>query len=225
MSSEIRRCLSATRRGVALLAVCVGAAFFACAGGPDAAPGAVHVLTSNGVVNPVMDRYLDRGIDAAEDTEAGAIVIRLDTPGGLVSSMNDIVKRILASRVTVVVDVTPAGGQAASAGTFIAMSAHVAAMAPETRIGAAHPVGSQGEQIEGPLNDKVTNDAVALIRSLADRHGRNADWAESAVRESVADNAEDALELRVVDVVAPDLDALLTSIDGREVEVEGRGHT
>jgi len=228
MSSNIRATsrrqrLKSMRRAIALLAICVGAAFFACAGGPDAAPGAVHVLTSNGVVNPVMDRYLDRGIDAAEEKEAAVVVIRLDTPGGLVSSMNDIVKRILASRVPVVVYVTPAGGQAASAGTFITMSAHVAAMAPDTRIGAAHPVGSQGEEIEGPLNDKVTNDAVALIRSLAERHGRNADWAESAVRQSVADNAEDALELKVVDVVAPDLDALLRSIDGRQVQVDGRG--
>ncbi len=208
------------RLGIASIAVLTGALIFACASGPDAPPGAVHVLTTHGVVNPIMNRYLDRGIDAAEDKEAAVVVIRLDTPGGLVSSMNDIVKRILASEVPVVVYVTPPGGQAASAGTFITMSGHVAAMAPATRIGAAHPVGSQGEEIEGPLNDKVTNDSVALIRSLAERYGRNADWAESAVRESVSANANEALELNVVDLVAQDLDDLLNSIDGREVELQ-----
>ncbi len=119
-----------------------------------------------------------------------------------------------------VVYVWPPGGQAASAGTFITYAAHVAAMAPSTRIGAAHPVGGGGEEIEGPLNDKVTNDAVALIRGLALRHGRNADWAEDAVRQSIAANDTEALDLHVIDLVATSLDDLLLSIDGRAIELE-----
>jgi membrane-bound serine protease (ClpP class) len=216
-----RRRRSAVRLILALLGIFLGASILACASGPNAPPGAVHVLTAKGVVNPVMERYLDRGMDAAEDRDAAAVVIRLDTPGGLVSSMNDIVKRILASRVPVAVYVSPPGGRAASAGAFITMSAHVAAMAPSTRIGAAHPIDSSGGDIEGTLNDKVTNDAVALIRGLAERYGRNADWAESAVRESVSDDAERALELNVIDLIATDLDDLVESIDGREVVLEG----
>ncbi len=217
-TSKRRR--SAARYVLGVLGIFLASLIFACAGGPDAPPGAVHILTANGVVNPVMDRYIDRGIDAAENDSAGAVVIRLDTPGGLVSSMNDIVKRILASRVPVIVYVSPPGGQAASAGTFITLSGHVAAMAPSTRIGAAHPIDSSGEDIEGTLNDKVTNDAVALIRGLAERHGRNADWAESAVRESISDDADKALELNVIDVIATDLDHLLDSVDGREIMIE-----
>src|SRR2546428_9189034 len=128
-----RRRRSAARLLLAVLGICLGASIFACASGPNAPPGAVHILTAKGEVNPVMERYLDRGIDAAESKAAAAVVVRLDTPGGLGSSMTEIVKRILASRVPVVVYVTPPGGQAASAGTFITLSAHIAAMAPSTR--------------------------------------------------------------------------------------------
>lgn len=210
-----------TRLALPLLLIALGAAGFACAAGPGGRPGDVHVLTAEGVVNPVMERYIDRGIDAAEDGDAGAVVIRLDTPGGLITSMNEIVKRILAARVPVMVYVTPPGGQAASAGTFITMAGHVAAMAPSTRIGAAHPVGGGGEEIEGPLNDKITNDSVALIRSLALRYDRNADWAEQAVRESISANDTEALDLNVVDYIAPDLDGLLRQADARQVTLEG----
>jgi membrane-bound serine protease (ClpP class) len=191
-----------------------------CAGDPGASQGAVHVLSTDSVVGPVMERYLDRGIDSAEDEEATAVVIRLDTPGGLISSMNDIVKRVLSSEVPVVVYVSPQGGQAASAGTFITMAAHVAAMAPATRIGAATPVGSGGEEIQGPLGDKVTNDAAAQIRALAELRGRNAEWAESAVRDAASVNAQEAEDLGVVDLVARDLDELLAAIDGQEVELD-----
>jgi membrane-bound serine protease (ClpP class) len=219
------RKLPATRRlrlGAAFLAILLSGLLLACAGGPDAPPGAVHVLTTDGDVNPVMERYLDRGIGSAEDKQASLVVIRLDTPGGLLSSMNAIVKRILAAKVPVAVYVWPSGSQAASAGTFITEAAQVAAMVPTSRIGAAHPVDSGGGEISGPLNDKITNDSVALIRSLAERNGRNADWAESAVRESVSANAGDALQLHVVDYVATDLDQLLKSVDGRSVQVEGQ---
>ena len=212
--------LSALRIAVIVTLLALIAAAAACAGGPGAPADAVHVLTADGVVGPVMERYLDRGIDAAEDEEAQAVVVRLDTPGGLITSMNGIVKRILSSEVPVIVYVSPSGGQAASAGTFITMAAHVAAMAPATRLGAAHPVGSSGEEIQGPLNDKITNDAAAQIRALAKLRGRNEEWAEKAVRDSIAANADEAVDLNVVDLTATDLDRLLTDVDGRQVDLE-----
>jgi len=208
------------RLGAGLLALLLSGVLFACAGSPDAPPGAVHVLTTNGDVNPVMERYFDRGISAAEDDQAALVVIRLDTPGGLLSSTNDIVKRILAAKVPVAVYVWPSGAQAASAGTFITEAAPVAAMVPTSRIGAAHPIDSSGGEIEGPLNDKITNDSVALIRSLAERHGRNADWAEDAVRDSVSASGTDALKLNVIDYTADDLDALLAAVDGKSVKLD-----
>ncbi|TET98220.1 MAG: nodulation protein NfeD, partial [Dehalococcoidia bacterium] len=205
------------RLAIAAALLVLGVVGFACGGGLGAPPDAVHVLTADGVVGPVMERYLDRGMDAAEDEDAQAVVIQLDTPGGLITSMNDIVKRILSSEVPVIVYVSPQGGKAASAGTFITMAAHVAAMAPATTIGAATPVGSGGEEIQGPLADKVTNDAAAQIRRLAELRGRNGDWAESAVRDAESANDSQALELNVVDLLADDLDELLDTVDGRQV--------
>jgi membrane-bound serine protease (ClpP class) len=194
----------------------------AAACGPGGAPGTVHILTTDGDVNPVMERYIDRGIDNAEDHQATAVVIRIDTPGGLSTSMEDIVQRILAADVPVIVYVWPPGGRAASAGTFITMAAHVAAMAPSTRIGAAHPVGAGGEDIEGNLGDKVTNDAVALIKSIAHERGRNEQWAEDAVRKSVSIFQDEAVEINVVDLVADDLPSLLEAVDGRTVQLPQR---
>ena len=145
----IRRRLPSRSRRLAVAAALLAAGLaMSCAGSIDERD-AVHILTADAEVNPVMARYIDRGIDEAERTDATAVVIKLDTPGGLVSSMEDIVQRIQASKVPVIVYVSPAGGKAASAGTFITMSAHVAAMAPGTRIGAAHPVGAGGGDIEG----------------------------------------------------------------------------
>lgn len=214
------------RLGVFSLALFFAGLAFACGGGPGAPEGSVHVLTADGVVGPVMDRYIDRGIDAAERERAEAVVIRLDTPGGLITSMNDIVKRILSADVPVIIYVSPPGGQAASAGTFITMAAHVAAMAPATRIGAATPVGAGGEEIQGPLQDKVTNDAVAQIRALAELRGRNEEWAEAAVREAASVNATEALELNVIDLVAEDIAQLLEQVEGRQVTLhDGRGVT
>lgn len=207
------------RLAVAAVLLILAVVGFACGGGPGAPPDAVHVLTADGVVGPVMERYLDRGIGAAEDEDAQVVVIRLDTPGGLITSMNDIVKRILSSEVPVIVYVSPQGGQAASAGTFITMAGHVAAMAPATRIGAATPVGSGGEEIQGPLGDKVTNDAAEQIRGLAELRGRNEDWAERAVRDAESANATKALDENVVDLLANDLDELLSVVDGRQVTI------
>jgi membrane-bound serine protease (ClpP class) len=181
--------------------------------------GAVHVLTYDGVVDPVMERYIDRGIDEAERTDARAVVLRLDTPGGLVSSMEGIVKRINASGVPVIVYVSPSGGQAASAGTFITLAGHVAAMAPATRIGAASPVGSGGEDIGGTLEEKITEDLAALIRGIAEERGRNVDWAEQAVREAVSASTNEAVEMDIVDFEARTLDSLLEQADGLTVHV------
>jgi membrane-bound serine protease (ClpP class) len=196
----------------------IGGLFIAC-GGSTRESGQVHVLTWDGIVNPVMERYIDRGLDTAERSDALAVVIQLDTPGGLDSSMRDIIQRMESSTVPVIVWVSPAGGRAASAGTFITMVGHVAAMAPNTTIGAASAINSDGSDIEGTLGDKIENDAAAYIRGIAELRGRNADWAEEAVRDAVAVNQNEAVDLNVVDFVANSLTDLLEQSDGRVVEV------
>ena len=184
------------------------------------APG-ISVLQVKGVVNPVLADYLDRGLEDAAARGDIACIIQIDTPGGLDTSMREIVQDILASSVPVAVYVAPQGARAASAGTFITVAAHVAAMAPNTVIGAAHPVsiGSAGEP--SPVDEKVVNDAAAYIRSLAETRGRNADWAERAVRESVSATETEALDLGVIDLVSRSLDDLLGQLDGRKVELVG----
>jgi membrane-bound serine protease (ClpP class) len=194
---------------------------FACAGGPDTAPGAVHVLTTDGDVNPVMDRYLDRGIGNAEEHEAAAVVIRLDTPGGLLSSMDDIIQRILRSEVPVVVYVWPSGGEAASAGTYIAYASHVSAMTPGTVIGSATPISGTGDDLGDDLRNKLIGNSVSKIREYAALRDRNADWGERAVREGISASASEAVEMNIVDYSADDLDSLLSQIDGREVPLQG----
>ncbi|HEY4669095.1 MAG TPA: nodulation protein NfeD [Tepidiformaceae bacterium] len=184
-----------------------------------AEPGAIHVVTAEGVVGPIMERYLDRAFDRAEDNEAKLIVLQLDTPGGLDSSMRDIIKRIQRLNVPLAVYVSPSGGRAASAGTFITMAGHIAAMAPNTAIGAASAVGAGGEDIEGTLGRKIEEDAVAYIRGIAELRGRNADWAEQAVREAVAVNETRAVELNVVDFVAIDLRDLLEQSEGLTLSI------
>lgn len=196
----------------------LGAIAAAC-GSTTRADDHVHVLTWSGMVNPVMERYIDRGINVAERSNARAVVIQLDTPGGLDTSMRDIIQRIERSTVPVIVWVSPAGGRAASAGTFITMVGHVAAMAPNTTIGAASVVSADGSEIGETMERKITNDAVAYIRGIAELRDRNADWAEEAVRDAVAVNQNEAVELNVVDFVATSLDDLLQQSDGREAEV------
>jgi membrane-bound serine protease (ClpP class) len=182
----------------------------------DDSVGKVLVITVDGVINPVASEYIEKSIDRASRMHARALVMELDTPGGLDSSMRSIVKAIIGSAVPVVVYVSPSGARDASAGVFITMAAHVAAMAPGTNIGAAHPV-SVGEKLDKTMAEKVTNDAAAYIRSLAERNGRNADWAEEAVRKSVSITDSEALKERVIDVVSPDLNSLLKEINGRTV--------
>lgn len=191
----------------------------------------VVTLRVDGAISPASADYLVRGIAAAGERHADAVVLELDTPGGLSSSMRDIIKAILASPVPVIGYVSPSGARAASAGTYIMYACHVAAMAPATNIGAASPVSLGGGGLPSPSASsgkpgasestemrKVTNDAVAYIRALAERRGRNADWAEKAVRDAVSVSSEEALKLHVVDLIAPNLAQLLAEVDGRKLE-------
>jgi len=172
-------------------------------------------------INPVTEGYLKGAIDRANDQHYNAVVILMDTPGGLDSSMRNIIKRMLSSKVPVVVYVYPRGSRDASAGVFITMAADVAAMAPETNIGSSTPISTSGGNIPSDLKRKVINDAVAYIRSLASEHGRNADWAEKAVRVAANLPAREALSMNVVDYVEPTLPTLLDRIDGARVEPKG----
>jgi membrane-bound serine protease (ClpP class) len=171
-------------------------------------------------ITPVMARYVERVIDDAESDGASAVVFEMDTPGGLSSAMDDIIRDILESEVPVVMYVTPRGARAASAGVYISYAAHVSAMAPGTNIGSASPVFmGAGEDVDDTMTQKVTNDAVAQIVNLANLRGRNAEWAEEAVREAANITADEALDLNVIDVIAPDLTTLLEEIDGRTVQM------
>ena len=191
---------------------------FLLASSPLAQAGKVVVLTFEGVIDPVAAQYISRGIATAEKEGAECLVLALDTPGGVDRSMRVIVQRILATKVPVVVYVSPKGARAASAGTFITLAGHVAAMSPGTAIGAAHPV-EIGK--ESPVAEKITNDAAAYIKTIALGRGRNAAWADSAVRWSVSITEQEALSKHVIDLVAGDVNALLDSLDGKEVEAAG----
>jgi membrane-bound serine protease (ClpP class) len=177
----------------------------------------VLVLTVNGVINPASAEYIGKSIKRANEQKREAVVIELDTPGGLDTSMRDIVKNIIGSEVPVIVYVSPSGARAASAGVFITIAAHVAAMSPGTNIGSAHPVGV-GEKMDKVMSEKVTNDAAAYIKSLAERTGRNSKWAEDAVRKSVSATETEALKEKIIDIVSKDLSTLLSTIDGRKVK-------
>ncbi len=177
----------------------------------------IVVATYEGVINPVTAEYLHDALALAESLQAQAAVIQLDTPGGLDTSMRLIIRDISGSPFPVVVYVWPSGGRAASAGVFITLAAQVAVMTPGTNIGAAHPVAMGGGEMDKTMKEKVENDAVAYIKSIAQQRGRNAKWAEDAVRKSVSVTENEALELKIIDLVAKDLPSLLDSLDGREV--------
>lgn len=179
----------------------------------------VFYAKAEGIVNPVMAKYLTGLMADAQKEKIEALVIQLDTPGGLDLSMRDIIKEILSSGVPVVVYVAPAGSRAASAGVFITYAASVAAMAPGTNIGSAHPVAMGGEKLDETMMKKVENDAVAYIKGIALKRKRNADWAEAAVRKSVNITAEEALKLNVIDLIAKSKDELIERLDGRTVEL------
>ena len=187
-------------------------------GAPAAQGGSVvRLLEQTGTVDPLTAKYFERSIKAAEDDGAAAIVVRLDTPGGLDSSMRRIIQAIQESSVPVLCWVGPPGARAASAGAFILISCPFAAMAPGTNVGAAHPVGITGDILDA----KVTNDAAAYIRSLAQQRGRNADWAERAVRDSISATAEEARDIEVIDLIVPTIPELLRQTNGLTIPVGG----
>lgn len=178
----------------------------------------VLVIEIDDPITPVTAEYIIRAIDRATERNAEALIIQLDTPGGLVESTREIVKKMLAAEVPTVVYVAPSGARAASAGVFITLTANVAAMAPNTRIGSASPVQMEGKMDE-TMAKKVTNDLAAMVRGIAEKRGRNAKWAEDAVRKSVSATEKEALDLKVIDLIAPDLATLVKTLDGRTVDV------
>ncbi|MCK4941272.1 nodulation protein NfeD [candidate division WOR-3 bacterium] len=182
----------------------------------------VHVAELDGVISPASSSYLVRVVDIAEKEGAVCLIFKLDTPGGLDISMREITEKILNAEIPVVVYVAPKGARAASAGVFILYASHVAAMAPGTNVGAAHPVSMGGEKMDSVMVKKVTNDAVAYLKALAKERERNEEWAEQAVRESASVDAETALDLGVCDLMAEDVSDLIAKLDGRKVEVNRR---
>jgi membrane-bound serine protease (ClpP class) len=176
-----------------------------------------HILQADlsGDINNITDAYISNEVSRAESEHADALLVVINTPGGISTSMDDIVTSLLNSTVPTIVFVYPSGARAASAGLFIAQAADVLAMAPGTNIGSAHPIDASGADLTGDLGKKVLNDAVTRVRALASMHGRNADWAEQAVRNSVNIDAAQAVELHVADLQATDIPTLLAAVDGR----------
>ncbi len=183
-------------------------------------PPVFDVITVNAAITPPIAEYILQSIDESAKSNAEGLIIRLDTPGGLDLAMRDIAKGVLNAPVPVIVYVSPSGARAASAGVIITVAAHIAAMAPGTNIGAAHPVGlGIGGGMDKTMSQKVENDAVAYVRGIAGKRGRSEEWVEKAVRKSESITAEEALRLRVVDFVTTDLNQLLVQIGGREVSI------
>jgi membrane-bound serine protease (ClpP class) len=186
----------------------------------------VDVLTVKGAITPIVASYIDRGIGTADVDGSACLIIELDTPGGSVQVTEEIIQAMKAATVPIVVYVYPQGAKAASAGTFLTLAAQVAAMAPSTRVGAAHPVDMSGQTMSEAVEAKAVNDAVAMIKGLAQPRGPDAvAWAEQAVRESSSITDQEALDLGVIDFVAPDLTSLLDDLDGRQVQVGGQSVT
>lgn len=181
----------------------------------------VYIMQVDDAISPGVADFLISGIEQANDENAACLIIEMDTPGGLAESMRSIIKAILASRIPVIVFVAPSGARAASAGVMITMAADIAAMAPGTNIGAAHPVGIGGKDIDKTMSDKVINDMVAHAKSVAEKRGRNAEWVEQAIRESVAVTETEALQKNIIDVVANDIDDLIKQINGRTIADKG----
>lgn len=179
----------------------------------------VNVIKISSAISPVSSEYISRSIEKANKTAAEALIIEMDTPGGLDTSMRTIVKEINGSKTPVIVYVSPSGARAASAGVFITMAANIAAMSPGTNIGAAHPV-TIGGQMDKTTSEKAENDSVAYIKSIARTRGRNSEWAEDAVRKSVSLPATEALRQGVIDLIADDIGDLLKKIDGRQIKID-----
>ncbi len=181
----------------------------------------IVVAGVEGTIDPATAKYIVMTLEKAERMDAELLLIELDTPGGLMESMREITSEILNSSIPVVVYVAPPGARAASAGVFISAAAHIVAMAPSTHLGAAHPVGLGPSQMDSVMSGKVESDAAAQMRALANQRGRNVEWYEQSVRQSVSATADEALELGVIDLIATDRNDLLKKIDGMEVELAG----
>ena len=190
----------------------------------DAAAPHVDLIAIDGSINPAVDDFIREGIARAKHNGARALIIQLDTPGGLLNSTRTIVKEMLGAQVPVMVWVGPSGAGAGSAGVFITMAAHIAAMAPGTNIGAAHPVAGGGQEVKGVMGEKIENFTASFSESIAQKRGRNAEWAIQAVRKSVAITESEALKKNVIDIVAKDIDDLLKQADGRKVDLDGKMH-
>ena len=205
---------------VFLVAVCLPVFFRPAA---EVRAARVDVAVVNGMIGPVSEQFIESCLEAAGREGADLVVIQLDTPGGLLSTTRELVKTLLASRVPVAVYVAPSGSRAGSAGVFITMAAHVAAMAPGTNIGAAHPVsvgfGGGGDDSTSAMSDKILNDTAAFIKTITSQRDRNVAWADSAVRFSVSITETEALERGVIDLVAPSVEALVDSLDGRAIAI------
>ncbi len=182
----------------------------------------VDLIVIDGGINPAVDDFIRESIGRARSKGARALIIQLDTPGGLLTSTRSIVKDILGASVPVMVYVAPSGAGAGSAGVFITLSAHIAAMAPGTNIGAAHPVAGGGQEVKGVMGEKIENFTASFSEAIAQKRGRNTEWAIQAVRRSVSITEKEALKKNVIDIVAKDIDDLLQQADGKKVEVDGR---
>ena len=178
------------------------------------------VIELDGSISSGAATFLTRGIDRAEKNGSAMVILRMDTPGGQLVSMKSMAKTILNSPIPVIVYIAPTGSSATSAGVIITISASIAAMAPGTNIGAAHPIQSDGSDIPKTLDTKIVNDMVSYSRSIAEMKGRNGEWVEQAIRESVSITSEEALEKKVIDLIASDMDELLKLIDAREIETK-----
>lgn len=206
------------RRIVTAVAIVLGAAILAASALGQSGSTTVPSIELSGEISPATESWMGHALDDAADADAPLVIVRIDTPGGLDSSMREIVKDILAAPMPVVAYVTPNGARAASAGVFITQAADVAAMAPDTNIGSASPIESDGGDIEGTLGRKVTNDASAFVRALAESHGRNPKLAEEMVREATNVTAQEALDAGLIDLIASDQEDLLAQLDGFEVK-------
>ncbi len=211
---------------VQLALLCFAAAFAA----PSFAADRYALIKLEGSVNPIVSEHIIKSIDRANEERVHLIILKMDTPGGLMGSMRDIIKSILSSDAPVVVFTAPKGAQAASAGGYIMLAAHIAAMAPGTEIGAMHPVSpflnfgqkdEQGKAAEGIMEKKVLNDTIAYGKSLAQKRKRNVDWTVRAIRDAISSTYLEAYKLGIVDIIAEDVDDLLVKLNGRRVDVNG----
>ncbi len=212
-------------RSLFALPLLLGVIGLLAGGSVRAAGGTVIVLPATGVVDNVLAGYLQEGIAVASRRGAAAVVVRLNTPGGSLDATQKIVSALLDAPLPTIVWVAPSGARAASAGTFITLAGHVAVMASGTNIGAASPISGSGQDIEGTLGEKVLNDAIANIRSIAEARGRNVEWAEETVRDARSSAASEAVALGAVDGIADNIEAVLAFADGRTVTVAGKSQT